>query len=110
MLMEYHLDHHERPYLLSVVQLNWNQTPVRSQENKCPMALFLALPPTSSLDIIARPEVDASLKTIDLECVADSLDELRVSLPAMHREVVNVKEKKRLYDLAAAKGSLPTLM
>ncbi|GMF47767.1 unnamed protein product [Phytophthora fragariaefolia] len=80
MLMEYHLDQHEWTYLLPVIQANLNQTPVRSLAGKCPMELFLALPPPSALDVITRPGRNDSITTIDLTRVEDSLDKVGSSL------------------------------
>ncbi|ETP44487.1 hypothetical protein F442_08908 [Phytophthora nicotianae P10297] len=61
-------------YLLPVMQANLNQTPVRSLASKCPMELFLALPPASSLDVISRAEASDLLTEINPECVGDSLE------------------------------------
>ncbi|KAF1323287.1 hypothetical protein FI667_g4734, partial [Globisporangium splendens] len=100
LLLEYKLDHHEWPYLLPVVQGNLNQTPVASLAGKCPMELFLALPPPTSLDVIARP--DGTFGSIDWDRIEQWLTAVRASMQQMHREVVNVKERKRLRDMAAA--------
>ncbi|POM57867.1 Hypothetical protein PHPALM_37569 [Phytophthora palmivora] len=62
---------------LRVMLANLNQTPVCSLASKCPMEVFLALPPPSTLDIITRPAHNDSITTIDLANVADSMDEVR---------------------------------
>ncbi|KAE8890940.1 hypothetical protein PF007_g3749 [Phytophthora fragariae] len=55
--------------------------------------------------MITRPGHSDSIITIDLANVADLLEKVRSSLAAMHRDAIDVKEQKRLYDMTQQKGA-----
>ncbi|KAG3090539.1 hypothetical protein PI125_g17673 [Phytophthora idaei] len=103
--MEYALDHREWPYVLPAVQANLNHTPVQSLAGHAPVEVFTALPASSALDTIVIPattERDESV--VDLTNVGEFVDRPRSSLYTIHQEVIDVKERQRLRDMAAHKG------
>lgn len=107
LLLEYDLDFHEWPYLLPVLLGNLNHTPLRSLGGHSPVELFTGLPTSSQLDAVVgrRDEVDFVLE-IDLNVVDEKLETLRQSLHGMHKDVLDEKERRRLQDMPAHKGSV----
>ncbi|KAE8884486.1 hypothetical protein PF003_g31408 [Phytophthora fragariae] len=107
--MEYQLDTKEWPYLLPVVQANLNHTELPSLGDKAPVELFTGLPPTSALDVIWNPHRshDDEPIAVDLSepAIVKRLDELRRSLQEMHKEVADIRERRRLQQMAAKKGA-----
>ncbi|KAJ8525699.1 hypothetical protein ON010_g15415 [Phytophthora cinnamomi] len=107
LLLEYDLDFHEWPYLLPVLQGNLNHTPLQSLGGHSPVELFTGLPTSSQLDAVVGRRNDADfVREINLEVVDEQLDALRRSLHGMYKDVVNEKERRRLQDMAAHKGSV----
>lgn len=105
-LMEYSLDSHEWPYLLPVIQANLNHTPVKSLAGHSPVEVFTGLPASSALDVLVVPATETSVeRVVELGDMSDKLDSLRVSLQDLHREVNDTKERKRLQDMRAHKGT-----
>ncbi|POM71797.1 Hypothetical protein PHPALM_11581, partial [Phytophthora palmivora] len=106
LLLEYNLDLHEWPYLLPVLQSNLNHTPVRTLGQHSPVELFMGLPAASPLDAMVGRRDDADhFVVVNLDNVAEQLESLRRSLQEMHREVIENKERRRLQDMAAHKGT-----
>ncbi|GMF38278.1 unnamed protein product [Phytophthora fragariaefolia] len=106
LLIEHGLDFHEWSYLLPVVQANLNHTPVRSLGGHAPIELFTGLPAPSALDSIVRPTSGREeVLEINMDKSADLLDKLRGSLHELHKEVLDLKERKRLQDMAAHRGT-----
>ncbi|KAF0728716.1 hypothetical protein AaE_009428 [Aphanomyces astaci] len=93
MLRDYQLDEKEWDYLLPVVQSNLNQTPAVSLANKSPMELFTALNLATPLDVVVMG-VNKDLCEVKWQHkdIQKNLDELRTSLHAMHKEVLNRNE------------------
>ncbi|KAF0704217.1 hypothetical protein AaE_015050 [Aphanomyces astaci] len=96
MLRDCQLDEKEWDYLLPVVQPNLNQTPAVSLANKSPMELFTALNPTTPLDVVV---VGMNKDLCELKWqhkdIQKNLDDLRTSLQAMHKEVLNHRRARR---------------
>ncbi|GMF42547.1 unnamed protein product [Phytophthora fragariaefolia] len=86
------------------MQANLNQSAVASLGSKVPMELFTGLPVTTPLDTCLIPEAAHPLNQVDLGNVEESLSRLRDSLHAMHMEVVDRKERHRLYQQAKKWG------
>ncbi|KAE9355709.1 hypothetical protein PR003_g2678 [Phytophthora rubi] len=109
LLMEFQLDTKEWPYLLPVVQANLNHTELPSLGDKAPVELFTGLSPTSALDVIWNPHRshDDEPIAVDLSkpTIVKRLDELRRSLQEMHKEVADIRERRRLQQMAAKKGA-----
>ncbi|KAE9347273.1 hypothetical protein PF008_g7885 [Phytophthora fragariae] len=109
LLMEFQLDTKEWPYLLPVVQANLNHTELPSLGDKAPVELFTGLSPTSALDVIWNPHRshDDGPIAVDLSkpTIVKRLDELRRSLQEMHKEVADIRERRRLQQMAAKKGA-----
>jgi hypothetical protein len=87
-----------------------SSTPSQPEPHSCPVhspvELFTGLPASSSLDAIVDRRADADpVLIIDFECVDEQLESLRNSLYAMHKEVLDEKERRQLQDMAAHKGS-----
>lgn len=100
LLIDYGLDFHEWPYLLPVVQANLNHTPMRSLAGHSPTELFTGLQSPSALDMVVRPAQNGEeILIVDLEDVEPQLAKLRLSLEGLHKEVVDIKERKRLADM-----------
>ncbi|KAH9114486.1 hypothetical protein AeMF1_011427 [Aphanomyces euteiches] len=95
MLREFRLVDHQWDYLLPVVQANLNQTPVPSLANKSPMEPFTGLEPTTPLDVIVLG-VDEGLRDVELSSVdvRSSLEELRQSVQAGHKQVLQKNETR----------------
>ncbi|KAJ0391006.1 hypothetical protein P43SY_011949 [Pythium insidiosum] len=109
LLLEYQLDTKSWEHLLSLVQFNLNQTPVQSLGYKAPVELFTGLVTSKPLDSVVIPQgVNGKPKmmTIDLERVEEELDSLRESLAEMHQEVTDRKERTRMYQRMAKRGTL----
>ncbi|POM74326.1 Hypothetical protein PHPALM_8730 [Phytophthora palmivora] len=107
LLLEYDLDFHEWPYLLTVLQGNLNHTPLQLLESHSPAELFTGLPTSSQLDAVVGRRDDADfVREIKLDVVDEQLDALRLSLQGMHKDVLDQKERRRLLDMAAHKGSV----
>ncbi|KAF0771627.1 hypothetical protein AaE_002421 [Aphanomyces astaci] len=81
--------------ILLVVQSNLNQTPAVSLANKSPMELFTALNPAMPLDVVVVG-VNKNLCEVKWQHkdIQKNLDELRTSLHAMHKEVLNRNEQR----------------
>ncbi|POM61981.1 hypothetical protein PHPALM_28920, partial [Phytophthora palmivora] len=95
LLIEHGLDFHEWSYLLPVVQANLNHSPVRSLHGHAPIELFTGLPAPSALDSIVRPMSGREeVLEINLDQSVDLLDKLRDSLHQLHKEVLDLKERK----------------
>ncbi|KAG3060766.1 hypothetical protein PI124_g22732 [Phytophthora idaei] len=106
LLMEYDLDRHEWPYLLPAVEANLNHTKVQSLAGRAPVEGFTALPAASALDAIVVPVTDERAeRVVELGDIGEFVDRLRSSLHAIHQDVVDVKERLRLRDIAAHKGT-----
>ncbi|KAE9352578.1 hypothetical protein PF008_g5392 [Phytophthora fragariae] len=107
LLLEYGLDFHEWPYLPPVLQGNLNHTPLHSLGGHSPVELFTGLPTSSQLDAVVGRRNDADfVREINLEVVDEQLNALRRSLHSMHKDVADEKERGRLQDMAAHKGSV----
>ncbi|RAW34202.1 hypothetical protein PC110_g9486 [Phytophthora cactorum] len=105
LLMKYGLDQHEWPYLIPACQANLNHTRVKSLPGRAPVGVFTALPASLVLDAIvmpARDERDESV--VDLTNIDEHVNRIR-SLHAILQEGMDVKERRRLRDMAAHKGS-----
>ncbi|POM74796.1 Hypothetical protein PHPALM_8188 [Phytophthora palmivora] len=104
LLMEYSLDTHEWVYLLPLVQGNLNHTPVRSLGCKAPSELFTGLPRPTPFEpiLLERGQRVEILETTVLPI--EQLDQLRVSLAGLHKEVLDQREKRRLQNMARSKG------
>ncbi|KAJ8571240.1 hypothetical protein ON010_g5596 [Phytophthora cinnamomi] len=107
LLMKYALGKHEWPYLLPAVQANLNNhTPVQSLAGRAPIEVFTGLPASSALDAIVVPaSSSANESVIELDNIDALLDRLRKSLHEIHREVADVKDRKRIQDMRSHKGS-----
>ncbi|KAE8881630.1 hypothetical protein PF005_g26671 [Phytophthora fragariae] len=105
LLLELRLDTRSWEYLLPVVQANLKQTPVVSLGNKSPMELFTGLPASTPLDTCLLPDRGEPLQEVDLGNVEDFLNRLREGLHTMHMDVVDRKERRRLYQQAHKKGT-----
>ncbi|GMF57879.1 unnamed protein product [Phytophthora fragariaefolia] len=105
--MEYQLDTKEWPYLLPVVQANLNHTQLPSLSDKAPVELFTGLPPSSALDVIWNPHRSHADEQVDVDlskpAIVNRLDDLRHSLQQMHKEVADIRERRRLQQMAAKK-------
>ncbi|KAE9037711.1 hypothetical protein PR002_g6407 [Phytophthora rubi] len=107
MLLEFQLDTRNWLYLLPLIQANLNHSPVASLGNHAPIEVFTGLPAPSALDTIAVPsDKGTRLVPVDPERVSAHVEKLRRSLHAMHKEATTQKEKKRLYEMARAKGGI----
>ncbi|GMF50179.1 unnamed protein product [Phytophthora fragariaefolia] len=72
-----------------------------------PVEVFTGLPASSALDVVVAPATEAvDERVIELGDMGGHLERLRTSLQEMHREYVDSKEKKRLLDMQAHKGTL----
>ncbi|GMF14336.1 unnamed protein product [Phytophthora fragariaefolia] len=92
---------------MPVLQGNLNHTPLQSLGGHSPVELFTGLPTSSQLDAVVGRRNDADfVREINLEVVDEQLDALRRSLHGMHKDVVGEKERRRLQDMAAHKGSV----
>ncbi|KAJ8544474.1 hypothetical protein ON010_g11791 [Phytophthora cinnamomi] len=68
--------------------------------------MFTGLPVSSSLDAIAEHAgSERAERVIDLRDIGGFVDQLRSSLFDIHREVADAKERQRLRDMAAHKGT-----
>lgn len=107
LLIDYGLDSHEWPYLLPVVQANINHSPMASLAGHSPAELFTGLPSPSALDVVIRPTRQGEeLVVVELKDVEPQLSKLRASLAGMHKEVTDVKERKRLLDMQKKTGAV----
>lgn len=106
LLLDYGLDRHEWPYLLPVVQACLNHAQVRSLAGHSPTELFTGLKPASPLDVIVRQTpAGEELVVVDPEDVSRQIEKLRASLEGMHKEVVDKKERRRLFDMQRKNGA-----
>ncbi|OWZ00333.1 hypothetical protein PHMEG_00028497, partial [Phytophthora megakarya] len=107
LLIFYGFDFHEWPYLLPVVQANINHTKMRSLADHSLAELFTGLESPSPLDMIIRPtQRGDEIVIVDLADVEPQLVKLRASLEGLHKEVVDIKERKRLADMQRKTGSV----
>ncbi|KAG6619416.1 uncharacterized protein IUM83_13636 [Phytophthora cinnamomi] len=105
-LLEYALDYHEWPYLLPALQANLKHTAVQSLAGHSPVEIFTGLPASSALDVVVAPASETTEeRVIDLNDMDILLEDLRSSLHEIHREITDVKERKRLQDMMAHKGT-----
>ncbi|ETI30903.1 hypothetical protein F443_22027, partial [Phytophthora nicotianae P1569] len=85
---------------------NLNHTPVRTLAGHSPVEVFTGLPASSALDVLVVPATETSAeRVVELGDMGDKLDHLRTSLRDLHREVNDTKERKRLQDMRAHKGT-----
>lgn len=103
-LMEFQLDTREWVYLLPMVQSNLNHTVVLSLNNRGPSELFTLLPVPNPLTSIVVPRPKKNL-ILDVSAQRDNVDDLREALHAMHREVVETKDARRLRNKARSVGT-----
>ncbi|OWZ15800.1 hypothetical protein PHMEG_00010493 [Phytophthora megakarya] len=106
LLLELQLDTRNWEYLLPVVEANLNHTPVLSLGGVAPTELFTGLPCPPPLDTLLLPGADRPLQRIDMGVVHEELERLRESLATMHAEVVDKKDRRRLYQQSEKKGTL----
>ncbi|KAE9344078.1 hypothetical protein PF008_g9395 [Phytophthora fragariae] len=106
LLLEHQLDTESWEYLLPLVQANLNQTPVQSLGGKAPVELFTGLTVSTQLDTVLLPHAKNELVTIKMDAIEEDLHHLRESLRLMHEEVVERKERTRLYQKMAKEGTL----
>ncbi|KAG3152173.1 hypothetical protein PC128_g22832 [Phytophthora cactorum] len=85
---------------------NLNHTPLQSLGDHSPVEPFTGLPASSQLDAVIgrRDDVDFA-RAIDLDVVDEQVKMLRRSLHGMHKKVQDEKERRRVQDMAAHKGS-----
>ncbi|KAE9062830.1 hypothetical protein PF007_g29768 [Phytophthora fragariae] len=106
LLMELKLDTHEWVYLLPLVQGNLNHTPVASLGNRSPVETFTGLRRPSPFEpVIIEMNGKPVVLTEDIALPGDRMERLRSDLMAMHREVVDLREKRRLQNMQLSKGS-----
>ncbi|OWZ05895.1 LOW QUALITY PROTEIN: hypothetical protein PHMEG_00021933 [Phytophthora megakarya] len=104
MLLEFQLDTRNWLYLLPLIQANLNHAPVASLGNHAPIEAFTGLPAPSALDTIAVPsDKGTRLVPVDPERVSAHVEKY---LHDMHKEAATQREKKRLYEMARAKGRI----
>ncbi|GMF36002.1 unnamed protein product [Phytophthora fragariaefolia] len=107
MILEFQLDTRNWLYLLPLVQGNLNHSSVESLGNHALIEVFTGLPAPSALNKIAVPsDKGTRLVPFDPERVSAHVRKLHHSLHAMHKEATTQKEKKRLYEMAYAKGRI----
>ncbi|KAJ0390648.1 hypothetical protein ATCC90586_011238 [Pythium insidiosum] len=107
MLLELQLDTRNWVYLLLVIQANLNHSPVPSLDGHAPVELFTGLPAPTPLNSIVVPGVrKARIVPVNADGASAELAALREHLREMHAAVVNHKERKRLHDMARAKGQV----
>ncbi|KAG3024513.1 hypothetical protein PC119_g8452 [Phytophthora cactorum] len=83
-----------------------NHTPVRSHSGHSPIELFSGLEPPSALDcVVWKVSGREELLTVNMEAATMFLEKLRSSLHGLHKEVLDEKERKRLQDMIAHKGT-----
>lgn len=103
LLIEHGLDFHGWSYLLPA---NLNHTPVRSLNGHSPIELFTGLEAPSALDcVVRRASGHEDLLTVNMEVASGFLEKLRMSLHGLLKEVLDEKERKRLQDMVAHKGT-----
>ncbi|GMF30971.1 unnamed protein product [Phytophthora fragariaefolia] len=111
LLLEFELDTRNWVYLLPVIQSNLNQTPVRSLMGKSPMEVFTGLSREPIMNVVVKPREGAATPEVvqrdNLNC-EEKLEALRRSLAALHEDVVDEKERRRLRQQAAKKGKTCT--
>ncbi|GMF46581.1 unnamed protein product [Phytophthora fragariaefolia] len=90
-----------------IVQANMNHTPMSSLADHSPGELFTGLQSPSALDVVVRPTLHGEeLVIVDLTDVEPQLAQLRASLEGLHKEVGDIKEKKRLADMQRKTGAV----
>lgn len=105
MLLELKLDTRNWVNLLPVIQTNLNQSPMISLSWHALIELFTGLPAPSLLDTIVIPDDKTPrVLPVNLDRLDVHLQKLRNYLAEIKQEVVDRKERKRLYQLGQAEG------
>ncbi|TDH65193.1 hypothetical protein CCR75_004014 [Bremia lactucae] len=105
MLLELKLDTRNWVNLLPVIQTNLNQSPMISLSWHALIELFTGLPAPSLLDTIVIPDDKTPrVLPVNLDRLDVHLQKLRNYLAEIQQEVVDRKERKRLYQLGQAEG------
>lgn len=105
-LMEFKLDTHAWMYLQPLEQGNLNHTPVASLGNRSPAELFTGLRRSTPFEpVVVERDGKHVLITEDTQLPHKRLDCRRSDLAAMHREVIDIREKRRLANMQRSKDS-----
>ncbi|TDH72211.1 hypothetical protein CCR75_004282 [Bremia lactucae] len=108
LLLENQLDTQSWECLISLVQANLNQLPVKSLGGRAPIELVTGLQVPTPLHLALLPrnvQMKDKLMLIDIAVVDEELEALQESLRSMHEKVADCKERARLYQKMAKKGS-----
>lgn len=105
LLMEMKLDTHEWEYLVPTVQGILNHTPVASLGNKSPGELFTALPrPTPFEAVVVQRNGKPMVVSEPVNIPNDMVERMQRSLRDMHKEVEDIRERRRLQNMSRSNG------
>ncbi|OWZ20979.1 hypothetical protein PHMEG_0004549 [Phytophthora megakarya] len=93
-------------YLLPVIQVNLNQSPVASLANKTPLEILTGLVASTPLDVCLFPDRSPPLQQVDIANIDCYMQRLRASLHEMHMKVVICKKRRRFYQQTHKKGDI----
>ena len=92
LILEYKLSHHDWAYLLPMVQLSLNHSPVASLARKAPVELFTRLAPINPVQQLLSVRGESS--SLEPQHIQQALEKLQQSVQLMHRSVELVRERR----------------